>query len=433
MKKSAFSGFDHPQAEDTQPDYIAAPLRLLAIPIRDCHPDPANARTGHAIDRIAASLAQYGQRKPIVVNRAEGMKIEAGNGTWQAAVSLGWSHIAAVIVDDDPMTATGFGIADNRLSELSEWDMETLAALVNAIDPELPTGFGEGELEEMMAELGAGLPSDELAGRDAEPQIDHAQELCQQWGTASGQIWRLPSRTVGQEHRLVCGDCTDAGVVQNLMRGEVALLMVTDPPYGVNYDPEWRNEAAESGWLAYAPRRVGTVVGDDRVDWADAYRLFGGDIMYTWSPCGEHVIVTGLSIQSVGFEIRNQIVWVKPHFPISRGHYTYQHEPCWYAVRKGKTARWIGNTNASTRWDIALDKNVAGGHSTQKPLECMARPIRNHDAPLVYDPFVGSGTTIIACEGLGRQCRAVEISPAYVAVALQRYLDTVGIRPELLA
>ncbi len=168
MKKSAFSGLDHPQAEDSQLNYIAAPLRPLAIPIRDCHPDPANARTGHAIDRIAASLARYGQRKPIVVNRSEGMKIEAGNGTWQAAVSLGWSHIAAVIVDDDPMTATGFGIADNRLSELSEWDTETLAALVNALDPELPTGFGDGELEAMMAELGAELEA-KGGGGDAEP------------------------------------------------------------------------------------------------------------------------------------------------------------------------------------------------------------------------------------------------------------------------
>lgn len=125
-------------------------------------------------------------------------------------------------------------------------------------------------------------------------------------------------------------------------------------------------------------------------------------------------------------------MWRKPHFPISRGHYTYQHEPCWYAVRKGKQSHWIGDANASTVWDISLDKNVEGGHSTQKPLECMARPIRNHDSEFVYEPFCGSGTTIIACENLGRRCRAIEISPAFVAVCLQRYLDHTNQAPVLL-
>lgn len=120
-----------------------------------------------------------------------------------------------------------------------------------------------------------------------------------------------------------------------------------------------------------------------------------------------------------GFEIRNQIIWAKPHFPISRGHYTYRHEPLWYAVRKGATAHWIGDATENTVWNIALDKNVEGGHSTQKPLECMAHPIRNHEGD-VYDPFLGSGTTLVACQNLGRRGRGIEISAAYVAVCLER-------------
>jgi DNA modification methylase len=198
--------------------------------------------------------------------------------------------------------------------------------------------------------------------------------------------------------------------------------MVTDPPYGVNYDPNWRNEAAEAGHLAYAASRIGTVDNDDRVDWSEAYELFPGDVAYTWSPGGDPVILTGLALQKVGFQIRNQIIWCKPHFPISRGAYTYQHEPCWYGVKKGRKAHWIGDGTASTRWDIALDKNVEGGHSTQKPLECMARPIRNHEGD-VYDPFLGSGTTLIAADQLNRKCYGIEISPAYVAVVLQRATD----------
>ena len=126
-------------------DYIAEPLRTLAVPIADLHEDPSNARKGHAVDRIAASLNQYGQRKPIVVNRAQGGKVEAGNGTLAAAKSLGWSHIAAVFVDDDAATAAAYGIADNRVGEFSEWDADILGDLMPTLDG-LFTGFTENEL-----------------------------------------------------------------------------------------------------------------------------------------------------------------------------------------------------------------------------------------------------------------------------------------------
>lgn len=139
---------------------ISEPLQPLAVEIDACHLDPANARRGHAVDRIAASLNRYGQRKPIVVNRGEQMKIEAGNGTWQAAKSLGWTHIAAVVVDDDPMTAVGFGIADNRLGDMSKWDADTLQMLIDGLDRDLdlPTGFADGELGEFLA--GFLMPND---------------------------------------------------------------------------------------------------------------------------------------------------------------------------------------------------------------------------------------------------------------------------------
>lgn len=137
--------------------YIIESLRPLAIPIADCHLDPTNARTGHAVDRIAGSLRQYGQRKPIVVNASEGNKIEAGNGMWLAAKSLGWTHIAAVMVEDDPMTAVGYGIADNRPGDLSRWDTEVLSMLVDSLPPETYTGFEGDELDVLLAELGAGL------------------------------------------------------------------------------------------------------------------------------------------------------------------------------------------------------------------------------------------------------------------------------------
>ena len=133
-------------------DYIAEPLRSLAVPIAELHEDPSNARKGHAVERIAASLKQYGQRKPIVVNRAQGGKVEAGNGTLAAAKSLGWTHIAAVYVDDDAATAAAYGIADNRVGEFSEWDADILGDLIPTLDG-LFTGFLPAEMDELAASV----------------------------------------------------------------------------------------------------------------------------------------------------------------------------------------------------------------------------------------------------------------------------------------
>jgi DNA modification methylase len=171
--------------------------------------------------------------------------------------------------------------------------------------------------------------------------------------------------------------------------------------------------------IHHADRRVGTVENDGRADWTDAWRLFPGDVAYVWH-ADRHASEVQMSVEAAGFEIRAQVVWAKPRFAISRGHYHWQHEPCWYAVRKGATASWAGDRSQTTLWQIALDKNVEGGHSTQKPMECMERPIRNHHGD-VYEPFCGSGTTVIAAARQGRRCFAVEISPAYCDVIRKRW------------
>lgn len=314
--------------------------------------------------------------------------------------------------------AANLGAGEWDWDALSGWDAGDLQSW--GFDTELLRDWNTGA-----AALDALLKSEEEPpADDPGAQIDRAEELREKWGVNTGDLWKLG------EHRLVCGDCTDAAVVARVMGGEKAALMVTDPPYGVEYDPNWRNEAAEKGLISYAARRVGKVTNDDRVDWSEAYRLFTGDVAYTWSPPGDPVILTGQALQGAGFEIRNQIIWRKPHLPISRGHYSYQHEPCWYGVKKGGTAHWIGGFSASTVWDISLDKNVEGGHSTQKPLECMARPIRNHEGD-VYDPFLGSGTTMVAAQRLGRRCFGIEIDPGYCAVVLER-MSGLGITPELV-
>ena len=130
--------------------------------------------------------------------------------------------------------------------------------------------------------------------------------------------------------------------------------------------------------------------------------------------------------------MRAMIIWAKNQLCISRGHYHWKHEPCWYAVKNGRTANWIGDRKQNTLWEIEKPQASETGHSTQKPVECMARPIRNHNSEYVYEPFSGSGTTLIACEQLGRKCRAIEIHPPYVAVALQRWADATGKTPVLI-
>jgi DNA modification methylase len=197
--------------------------------------------------------------------------------------------------------------------------------------------------------------------------------------------------------------------------------MVTDPPYGVDYDPDWRNRADRANGKPYGARAIGLVTNDTRVDWKDAYSLFTGDVVYVWH-CGRSAKEVSQNIEDAGFIIIAQIIWVKNNIVIGRGDYHYKHEPCWYAVRKGSNHNWQGSRKEASVWEINKPMKSETGHSTQKPLECMAKPIENNTAigDFVYEPFCGSGTTMVACQNLNRKCRAIEISPNYCAVILER-------------
>ena len=226
-------------------------------------------------------------------------------------------------------------------------------------------------------------------------------------------------------HRLMCGDSTNADHVTKLLDGSNPTLMVTDPPYGVNYEPEWRNNIGEAHGV---PRNTGKVLNDNILDWSEAYSLFTGDVAYIWHP-SKYTHKFAENIESCSFELINLIIWSKQHFVLSRGDYHHHHEPLWYAVKKGKQHNWQGKRDQSTIWEIN-NNNVFGGggeeqtgHGTQKPLECMLRPILNNskEGESVYDPFGGSGTTLIACEKSKRNCYMMELSPAYLDVIIKRW------------
>jgi DNA modification methylase len=195
--------------------------------------------------------------------------------------------------------------------------------------------------------------------------------------------------------------------------------MVTDPPYGVEYDSTWRANVL-------GRRRVpGSVPNDDRADWREAYALFGGDVAYVFDGWrNSDVVVAGLEAE--GFERRAHLICSKPQFVLGRGHYHSQYEGCWYVVRRRRDAHWQGGRDKSDLWTIARSqdgRDERTSHGTQKPVECMLRPILNSSrrGDAIYDPLVGSGTTIIAAEAEGRRCYAMEIDPAYCTVAVGRW------------
>ncbi len=182
-------------------------------------------------------------------------------------------------------------------------------------------------------------------------------------------------------------------------------------------------------WKDGAGKATGAVANDDRADWSEAWTLFPGEVVYVWHADNKANVVAD-SLVAAGFEIRAQIIWAKNQHVISRGHYHPQHEPCWYAVRRkqGSTGHWQGDRKQSTLWQIDKPQKSETGHSTQKPVECMKRPIENNSSAgqAVYEPFSGSGTTIIAGEMTGRSIHAIELNPAYVDIAVIRWQNFTG-------
>ena len=400
----------------------------------------AKAHPPEQVAKIASSIREWGWTVPVLVN--EDGTLIAGHGRVLAARKLGIDSIPTMVArgwSDAQIKA--YRLADNRLSE-SSWDDELLALELKelaAVGVDLAiTGFDPQELTSLMLDrtpVGATDPDD-------------APGIPQTPVSEPGDIWVMGS--LG--HRLICGDCTDAATVAAVLAGVRPNLMVTDPPYGVEYDANWRNDVVRKNGPRVGDkvggRAVGKVLNDDRADWREAWALFPGNVCYVWH-AGIKAAAVEASLKAARFAVRSQIVWVKTRFVISRANYHPQHEPAFYAtrdaddgwqdryhpdhevstyaVKDGGTAAWKGGRKQSTVWFVEHVKSETG-HSTQKPVEVMRRPIENNSSvgQAVYEPFSGSGTTIIAGEMTGRTVLAVELSPAYVDVAVARWCKFTG-------
>ena len=379
-------------------------------PVAGLIPYAANART-HSdaqVAQIAASIREWGWTTPILTDPEGG--VIAGHGRLLAARQLGITEVPVMVAEGwTDAQRKAYVLADNQLALNAGWDAAVLSTELQGLSE---VGFdlellGFGNLEELLATGTEGLTDpDDVPETPAEPV------------TVLGDVW------VMGRHRIVCGDSTDADTVAKCLNGVTPHLMVTDPPYGVEYDAAWRGKNDGPN----ADRAVGKVLNDDRADWSEALALFPGDVAYVWH-AGLRAREVVESLEASGFSMRAQIIWAKSQLAMSRGHYHFQHEPCWYAVRNGKTGHWAGDRKQTTLWQIPKPQKSETGHSTQKPVECMKRPIENNSSAgqAVYEPFSGSGTTIIAGEMTGRAIHAIELSPAYVDVAVKRWQDFTGL------
>lgn len=382
----------------------------------------ARKHSAQQIGQLRSSFQKFGQVWPVLV-RADGTII-AGHGRLEAAKAEGYTEVRVIVAQGwTEEQCRAFGLLDNQVPLNAEWDATLLGLELSdlrGLGVDLGSlGFASSELAEFMPAGGtAGLTDPDDTPEPPAVPVSRA-----------GDVWQLG------RHRLLCGDATKAEDVSRALGGVKPHLMVTDPPYGVEYDPNWRNDAAQAGArsLRGAPggRAVGKVENDGRSDWQEVWALFPGQVAYVWHGA-LHADTVAASLKAVSFELRAQIIWSKPRHVISRGHYHWKHEPCWYAVKRNATGKWSGDRSQMTVWEISHSKSETG-HSTQKPVECMKRPIENNSSPgqAVYEPFSGSGTTIIAAEMTGRFCHAIEILPAYVDVAIKRWEAFTGEKARL--
>ena len=410
-------------------------LVVCSWPIDKPVPYARNSRKipERAVDKVAASIKEFGFRVPIVVDKAG--VIICGHTRLLAARKLRLTEVPVHVAENlTPAQARAYRLMDNRSHEETYWDLELLGPELEELrdlnfDLSL-TGFDDREIDDFLSD-----PGDDERANVVPPAPEHPAAL-------PGDVWIL-----GQ-HRIVCGDCTKPEVVAKALGSIRPHLMVTDPPYGVELDSEWRDRAGLNGCgpaeASYMKHRTAghtetTISGDTRADWSEAFALLPSlQVAYVWHASKfTSEVLAGLL--RIGFLHHQQIIWNKGRAALTRTLYWFAHEPCWF-VRK-KNAPWFGKPGENTTiWDAASPKMIMGGsdeqkfdHPTQKPVELMRRPILNHTkrGEPVYDPFLGSGTTLIAAELTGRACYGLEIDPKYADVIIQRWQDFSGQRAVL--
>jgi DNA modification methylase len=408
-------------------------MEIQTWPVERLVPYIRNPRKNDgAVDRMVASIREFGFKIPVLA-RSDGEVVD-GHLRLKAAKKAGISEVPVILCDEwTAAQVKAFRLMVNRSVTWADWDEELLALEMQelqATDFDLAlTGFDPKQIDDLLA-------------IDDEEKANAAPPLPETPVSRTGDLWLLG------EHRVLCGDSTDAAAVALLLGERQPRLMVTDPPYGIELDTEWRDRAGLNGLGAAEPsymkqRTAGhketSISGDTRADWSEAFALAPSlEAAYVWHASKfTREVLDGLL--RIGFLHHQQIIWDKGRTVLTRTHYWFQHEPCWY-VRK-KNAPWFGKAGEnSTIWSSPSPKFIMGGsgeekydHPTQKPVELMRRPILNHlrRGELVYEPFLGSGTTLAAAELTERICYGLELDPKYMDVVIQRWQTLSGKQAKL--
>lgn len=373
-----------------------------------------------AVAKVAASLAEYGWRQPIVVDGAG--VVVAGHTRLLAAKRLGLARVPVHVATDlSPAQVKAYRLADNRTAQETSWDYELLPLEIGELadlDYEIdPVGFDPDEVAAIMASPTEGLTDpDEVITPPAEPK------------TKSGDLWVLG------EHRLLCGDATDREDVARLMDGRRAVLMATDPPYLVDYSggthpPTQGNggkagKTYEKGWDDYIDGEHSLAFYSDFLTAAVAEALSDTPVVYQCFAMARVEVVLA-AWREVGLLAHQVLIWRKSRAVLTYSDYLWDYEPLLYGWLRGKRPTSRPPADMRAVWEIAsrVEDGAGGLHPTQKPIELIRRPIAYHTTPgaLIYEPFCGSGTALIAAEEMGRSCYAIERSPAFVDAAVGRW------------
>ncbi len=356
----------------------------------------ARKHSDEQITMIAASMKEFGFVNPILIDEEKG--IIAGHGRLQAAKKLGMDTVPTIKLEHlSKAQKAALVLADNRIAEVgTEWDLELLSLELGSLD-ELDfnldlTGFDDS----WIIDDTEGLTDD-----------DEVPEIPEEPVSVLGDLWILGN------HRLLCGDSTSIDAVEKLMDGQKPNTMVTDPPYGVNLDQSWRDVAL--GVKALGPGNPNIVDNDDRSDWTDVWSLFEGNVAYVWH-ANKYTDIVMKSLRDAGLEPSQQIIWNK-------------------SVRKNQNHNWKGDRKQTTIWDAAPPNHIMGGsneektnHPTQKPALLYEIAYINHTNPgeYVYEPFGGSGTSIVVGEKISRRSLTMELDERYCDVIVNRWQDYTG-------
>lgn len=383
---------------------------VARVPVGEPVLHPRNPRRGN-VPAIERSLARNGQYTPVTVNKRTGHVLR-GNHTLRAARNLGWSEIDVYYVEVAKRAELEIILSDNRTSDQGTYDVAKLTELLLELGDLSGTGYEQPDLDQLLDKVSAGmpLPEDELPAR------------------TGGPVTRLGERIVLGEHLLVCGDARDELTWKRLGAAEAELLW-TDPPYGVNYEGRTADRLRISN---DSPDDLPGLLSEVFAH-ADAALALGAGI-YLCHPAGGPMPLFLEAFLASGWQLRQGLVWLKDRIVLGHSDYHYRHEPILYGVKAGGGRRgrggegWYGGNDQSSVLEVARPR-ASREHPTMKPPELIAIALRNSSrrGGIVLDPFAGSGSTLVACQRLGRRAMLIELDPGYCDVIVSRYEQLTGL------